>query len=104
MIRCANAGRGIINRPRLPFGDCDQILYAVNRKFGIHPRAVPIRRNKSASIVPAPPRQHRATAETLGAAGDLVGNAPEPMRPRTHLIDVQAVITHALKAAGLMKS
>jgi feruloyl esterase len=80
--------------------------YHIAKFWGLtgHPRAPPIRRNESASIVPAPPRQYRATAETSGAAGDLVGNAPEPMRPRTRLIDVQAVITHALKAAGLMKS
>jgi|SRR5450631_3620170 hypothetical protein len=80
--------------------------YHIAKFWGLttHPRAVPIRRNESASIVPAPPRQYRATAETSGAAGDLVGNAPEPMRPHTRLIDVQAVITHALKAAGLMKS
>jgi hypothetical protein len=32
-----------------------------------------------------------------------VSDAPEPTSPRTRLIDVQAVITHALKAAGLMK-
>ena len=80
--------------------------YHIAKFWGLttHPRAVPIRRNESASIVPAPPRQHRATAETSGAARNLVGNAPEPMRPRSRLIDVQAVITDALKAAGLMKS
>src|ERR1700688_1765852 len=80
--------------------------YHIAKFWGLtgHPRAVPTRRNKSASIVPAAPRQHRATADTSGAAGDLVGNAPEPMSPRTRLINVQAVITHALKVAGLMKS
>jgi poly(hydroxyalkanoate) depolymerase family esterase len=80
--------------------------YHIAKFWGLteYPRAVSIRRSESASIVPAPPRQHRATAKTSGAAGDLVGNAPEPTSPRTRLIDVQAVITDALKAAGLMKS
>jgi feruloyl esterase len=80
--------------------------YHIAKFWGLtgHPRAVPIRRNKSASIVPAPPRQHRANAETSGAAGDPIGDAPKPTSPRSRLIDVQAVITHALKAAGLMKS
>ena len=80
--------------------------YHIAKFWGLtgHPRAVPTRRSESASIIPAPPRQDRATAETSGAAGDPVGDAPEPTSPRTRLIDVQAVITHALKAAGLMKS
>jgi poly(hydroxyalkanoate) depolymerase family esterase len=79
--------------------------YHIAKFWGLtgHPRAVPTRRSESASIVPAPPRQDRATAETSGAAGDPVSDAPEPTSPRTRLIDVQAVITHALKAAGLMK-
>jgi feruloyl esterase len=79
--------------------------YHVAKFWGLtrHPRAIAIRRSEFASIVPAPSRQHRATAETLGAAGDLVGNAPERVSPRTRFIDVQAVITHALTAAGLMK-
>jgi hypothetical protein len=42
--------------------------------------------------------------ETSGIAGDPVGDASKPLSPRTRLIDVQAVITDALKAAGLMKS
>jgi hypothetical protein len=33
-----------------------------------------------------------------------LGDASKPTSPRPRLIDVQAVITHALKAAGLMKS
>jgi hypothetical protein len=33
-----------------------------------------------------------------------LGDVSKPTRPRKHLIDVQAVITHALTAAGLMKS
>jgi feruloyl esterase len=80
--------------------------YHIAKFWGLtgHPRAVPIRRSESASIVPAPPRQHRATAEASSAAGDPVGDAHEPTSPRTRLIDVQAVITQALKAAGLMKS
>jgi poly(hydroxyalkanoate) depolymerase family esterase len=80
--------------------------YHIAKFWGLtrHPRAVPTRRSESVSIVPAPPRQHRATAETSGAAGNPVGDAPKPTSPRTRLIDVQAVITHALKAAGLMKS
>jgi len=80
--------------------------YHIAKFWGLtgHPRAVPIRRNKSASIVPAPPRQHRATAEASSAARDPIGDAPKPTSPRSRLIDVQAVITHALKAAGLMKS
>ena len=71
--------------------------YHIAKFWGLtgHPRAVPIRRSESASIVPA---------ETPVAAGDPVGDAPKPTSPRTRLIDVQAVITHALKAAGLMKS
>jgi poly(hydroxyalkanoate) depolymerase family esterase len=79
--------------------------YHIAKFWGLtgHPRAVPTRRSESASIVPAPPRQDRATVETSGAAGDPVSDAPEPTSPRTRLIDVQAVITHALKAAGLMK-
>ena len=79
--------------------------YHIAKFWGLtgHPRAIAIRRSEFASIVPAPSRQHRATAETLGAAGDLVGNAPERASPRTRFIDVQAVITHALTAAGLMK-
>jgi feruloyl esterase len=79
--------------------------YHIAKFWGLtgHPRAVPTRRSESASIVPAPPRQDRATAETSGAAGDPVSDAPKPTSPRTRLIDVQAVITHALKAAGLMK-
>jgi hypothetical protein len=32
-----------------------------------------------------------------------VSDAPKPTSPRTRVIDVQAVITHALKVAGLMK-
>jgi feruloyl esterase len=80
--------------------------YHIAKFWGLtgHPRAVPIRRSESASIVPTPPRQDRATAETSGAAGDPIGDAPKPTSPRTRLLDVQAVITHALKAAGLMKS
>jgi hypothetical protein len=78
--------------------------YHIAKFWGLtgHPRAVPTRRSKSASIVPAAPRQHRATAGTSSAAGDPIGDASKPTSPR--LIDVQAVITHALKAAGLMKS
>ena len=80
--------------------------YHIAKFWGLtgHPRAVPIRRSKSASIVPAAPRQHPATAGTSSAAGDPLGDAPKPTSPRTRLIDVQAVITQALKAAGLMKS
>ena len=81
--------------------------YHIAKFWGLtgHPRAVPIRRSESASIVPAAPRQHRATAGTSSAAGgDPIGDAPKPTSPRPRLIDVQAVITHALKAAGLMKS
>jgi feruloyl esterase len=81
--------------------------YHIAKFWGLtgHPRAVPTRRSESASIVPASPRQHHATAGTSGAAGgDPIGDAPKPTSPRTRLIDVQAVITHALKAAGLMKS
>jgi poly(hydroxyalkanoate) depolymerase family esterase len=80
--------------------------YHIAKFWGLtgRPSAVPIRRSESASIVPAPPRQDRATAETSGAADDPVGDAHEPTSPRTRLIDVQAVITQALKAAGLMKS
>ncbi len=79
--------------------------YHIAKFWGLtgHPRAVPTRRSESASIVPAAPRQDRATAETSGAAGDPESDAPKPTSPRTRLIDVQAVITHALKAAGLMK-
>jgi poly(hydroxyalkanoate) depolymerase family esterase len=79
--------------------------YHIAKFWGLtgNPRAVPTRRSKSASIVPAPPRQHRATAGTLSAAGDSMGDASKPS-PHTRLIDVRAVITHALKAAGLMKS
>jgi feruloyl esterase len=79
--------------------------YHIAKFWGLtgHPRAVPTRRSKSASIVPAAPRQHRATAGTSIAAGDPVGDASKPTSP-PRLIDVQAVITHALKAAGLMKS
>lgn len=79
--------------------------YHIAKFWGLttQPRAVPIRRNESASTIPAPPREHRAIAETSGAAGHLV-DAPESMKPRSRLIDVQAVITDALKAAGLMKS
>jgi hypothetical protein len=71
--------------------------YHIAKFWGLtgHPRAVPIRRNESASIVPAPPPQHRATAETSSAAGDSTGDAHERAPPLTHLIDVQAVITHA---------
>jgi feruloyl esterase len=80
--------------------------YHIAKFWGLtgHPRAVPIRRSESASIVPAAPRQHPATAGTSSAAGDPLGDAPKPTSPRPRLIDVQAVITHALKAAGLMKS
>jgi len=58
--------------------------YHIAKFWGLtgHPRAVPIRRSESASIVPAPPRQHRATAETSGAAGDPVGDAPKSTSPR----------------------
>jgi feruloyl esterase len=79
--------------------------YHIAKFWGLtgHPRAVPTKRSESDSIVPAPPHQDRATAETSGAAGDPVSDAPKPTSPRTRLIDVQAVITHALKAAGLMK-
>ena len=79
--------------------------YHIAKFWGLtgHPRAVPTRLSESASIVPAPPRQDRATAETSGTAGDPVSDAPKPTSPRTRLIDVQAVITHALKVAGLMK-
>ena len=77
--------------------------YHIAKFWGLtgHPRAVPIRRSESASIVAAPPRQDPATAET---SGEPIGDAPEPASPRTRLIDVQAVITQALKVAGLMKS
>jgi feruloyl esterase len=81
--------------------------YHIAKFWGLtgHPRAVPTRRSESASIVPAPPRQHNATAGTSGAAGgNPIDDAPKPTSPRTRLIDMQAVITHALKAAGLMKS
>jgi len=80
--------------------------YHIAKYWGLteHPRAVPIRQSESASIVPAPRRQNRVTAETSGIAGDPVADAYEPTSPRARLIDVQAVITQALKAAGLMKS
>ena len=80
--------------------------YHIAKFWGLteHPRAVPIRRSESTSIVPARRRQDRATAETSGIAGDPVADALEAKSLRTNLIDVQAVITHALKAAGLMKS
>jgi len=79
--------------------------YHIAKFWGLtgHPRAVPTRLSESASIVPAPPRQDRATAETSGGAGDPVSDAPKPTNPRNRLIDVQAVITHALKATGLIK-
>ena len=67
-----------------------------------HPRAAPIRRSKS--IISPPTRQDRATAETSGVAGYPLGDVSKPTRRRQHLIDVQAFITHALTAAGLMKS
>jgi poly(hydroxyalkanoate) depolymerase family esterase len=80
--------------------------YHIAKFWGLtgHPRAVPTRRSESASIISAPPRKHRGTVETSGIAGDPVGDASKPLSPRTRLIDVQAVITDALKAAGLMKS
>jgi poly(hydroxyalkanoate) depolymerase family esterase len=80
--------------------------YHIAKFWGLteHPRTAPIRQSESASIVPAPRRQDRATAETSGIAGDPVADALEAKSLRTNLIDVQAVITHALKAAGLMKS
>jgi hypothetical protein len=40
--------------------------------------------------------------ETSGIVVDPAGDAPKPS-PRPRLIDVHAVITDALKAAGLMK-
>jgi feruloyl esterase len=67
-----------------------------------HPRAAAIRRSES--IISPPPRQHHATAETSGIASYPLGDVSKPTRRRKHLIDVQAVITHALTAAGLMKS
>ena len=74
--------------------------YHIAKFWGLtgHPRAVPIRRNKPASIVPAPP------AQASSAPGDHIGYPPRSTSPGSRLIDVQAVITHALKAAGLMKS
>jgi poly(hydroxyalkanoate) depolymerase family esterase len=80
--------------------------YHIAKFWGLtgHPRAVPTRRSEPASIIPAPPRKHRGTMETSGIAGDPVGDAPKLTSPRPSLIDVQAVITDALKAAGLMKS
>ena len=80
--------------------------YHIAKFWGLtgHPRAVPIRRSESASIVPAQPREHRETVETSRTAGDPIAHAPEPTSPHTNLIDVQAVISRALRAAGLMKS
>jgi hypothetical protein len=80
--------------------------YHIAKFWGLtgHPRAVPIRRSESASIVPAQPRKHRESVETSRTAGDPTAHAPEPTSPRTNLVDVQAVISRALKAAGLMKS
>jgi feruloyl esterase len=77
--------------------------YHIAKFWGLtgHPRAIPTRRSE---FVPAPPRQHHATAETSGVAGYPLGDVSKPTRRRKHLIDVQAVITHALTAAGLMKS
>lgn len=77
--------------------------YHIAKFWGLigHPRAVPIRQSESASIGAATPRQDRPNAQTWG---ELTGDAPEPASRRTRLIDVQAVITQALKAAGLMKS
>jgi hypothetical protein len=79
--------------------------YHIAKFWGLtgHPRAVPTRRSEPASIIPGPPRKHHGTMETSGIAGDPVGE-PKLTSPRPSLIDVQAVITDALKAAGLMKS
>ena len=60
--------------------------YHIAKFWGLtgHPRAVPIRRSESASIVPAAPRQHRATAGTSSAAGDPIGDASKPTSPPPH--------------------
>ena len=78
--------------------------YHIAKFWGLteHPRTAPIKQSEFASIVPAPRRQGRATTETSGIACDPVAEALEAKSIRTNLIDVQAVITHALKAAGLM--
>ena len=81
--------------------------YHIAKFWGLtgYPRAVPIRRSKSASIVPPRRAEHRATAETSDTAGDLVGNAPEPTSPRSRLSSTcRPSSPDALKAAGLMKS
>lgn len=76
--------------------------YHIAKFWGLtgRPRRLPAR--PSESIIPAPPRHDAVAAETLRAAYAQEREATAPARPR--LIDVQGVITHALKAAGLMKS
>jgi feruloyl esterase len=77
--------------------------YHIAKFWGLtgRPRRVPAQRSESASIVPAHPQHDAVAAETLRTAYEQEGEAPAPARSRR--LDVQAVITQALKAAGLMK-
>jgi feruloyl esterase len=82
--------------------------YHIAKFWGLtgRPRRVPAKRRKPAQILPPPPRNARpgATA-TLAGVRQPVADAPEPTSPlQARTIDVQAVITKALKAAGLLKS
>jgi len=70
-----------------------------------HPRRVPAERSKPARILPPLPHKvHLRAPDTLTVAREPVAEAPRPLNPRhAGSIDVHAVITKALKAAGLWK-
>jgi poly(hydroxyalkanoate) depolymerase family esterase len=82
--------------------------YHIARFWGLtgNPRPAPAEWSKPAWIVPPLPRnqRHGATA-TLTVAREPVADAPEPIGPlHARSMDVHAVITKALKAAGLWKA
>jgi poly(hydroxyalkanoate) depolymerase family esterase len=82
--------------------------YHIAKFWGLtgHPRPVPAKRSKPARTRPPSPRNAGpgATATRAGAP-QPAADAPGPNGPLpTRAVDVQAVITKALRAAGLWKS
>jgi poly(hydroxyalkanoate) depolymerase family esterase len=82
--------------------------YHIAKFWGLtgHPRPAPAKRSKPARMRPPPARDARpgATA-TLAGVREAAAEARQPISPlHARAVDVQAVITKALKAAGLWKS
>jgi feruloyl esterase len=76
--------------------------YHIAKFWGLtgHPRVIRAKLPEPASIVPDQPRDGEDTAKEEPASAQSAHINPSRLLP----IDVEAVITKALKAAGLMKS